>query len=191
MKIAFIFCLLALAVVAGVESFESKATPVADVQKALPEMVRSADCMLVDFHESTVEVRDPEQLAKFQLLFRGIAYEQRDYCMCISYPQIHVYRGDKELFQLSVHHGGKLRFAGSEISGDYWVGEVVGSAVVAFALSNKQAAHPKSPLPVAPVSRVEIPKADIPPNKALVPTVMPVTPAADAPVAPATTAAHL
>jgi hypothetical protein len=38
---------------------------------------------------------------------------------------------------------------------------------------------------------VKIFKTKNPPNKALVPTVMSVTPAADAPVAPATTAAHL
>jgi len=106
-------------------------------------------------------VKDRKWIEDFGHILAGGSYRSRLHVFAVSDPLCFVDRDGKCLLSVAVLPGNTLRLNGEDYEVDPDTAGKIGY------LLNKV------------------------PNKALVPTVMSVTPAADAPVAPATTAAHL
>ena len=117
--------------------------------KAFAGLVRSTDEVKVEFFSKSgkeeVRFTDPVWLEKLAAVLAGSSYSEQSHCFCISYPQIRLFRKDKEILVLSIHHNVKLRGYSQTVSGDFLVGESVGSAVVN--LANEKRGADRLPVP--------------------------------------------
>ena len=107
----------------------------------LASLVREADSVVVAFYVPTgkeeVTFSDREWLGRLADVLEHSSYQPKDHCLCISYPQIRLYRGKDKTGMLSVHHGEKLRAYTNAVSGDFFVGAAVGKAIVDLAMEKK------------------------------------------------------
>lgn len=149
MRLIFLaYCSLAIAV----SAFETSSA--GSVGKQLTESARRADAVTIEFYTLSgmeeVTFSEPEWLDQLARILEASAYSRRGHCMCISYPQIHLYRKNEKIGTLSVHHGEKLRAYVGSVSGDFFVGEKVGHAIQDLAIGKRR---PKAAEPAPGVAK--------------------------------------
>jgi hypothetical protein len=187
-----ILALFATAAVVGRAGIPSMKSEPLDRAK-LDTILEQTDGALVSYFDpelkSPVQVDDKEWLDKIRSYLRQLDGTPTSPHFCISNESgITLFSPEKRL--LSIYWRDDEQIV---LNADDWVVELKVKKddhenFKALCALKKENREDKS----RPISKVQIEVEKIQlPNKALVPTVMSVTPAADAPVAPATTAAHL
>jgi hypothetical protein len=110
--------------------------------KQLAESVLNADSVTIEFYSRSgkeeVTFSDSAWLYQLSRILEDASYSPRSHCLCISFPQIRLSRKNEKIGSLSVHHGEKLRAYVGGVSGDFFVGEKVGRAILDLANEKKE-----------------------------------------------------
>jgi len=132
--------LLALAFIGGL-LIASAGIGATSPAKHLAAVAREADSVVIEFYTSAgreeVAFADKPWLERLAGILERSSYVPQSHCLCISYPQIRLYRNKELTGTLSVHHGTKLRAYAGSVSGDFTVGAQVGQEIAGLAKERK------------------------------------------------------
>ncbi|MBL9190414.1 MAG: hypothetical protein JNK23_23240 [Opitutaceae bacterium] len=134
----FAWCLM-LVFCTCIRSFAASHSSPAD---ELTRLARDADIFVIEFYADSTKKKiiavDKTWILRLAQALQVIEYEPGSYCFCISYPIVHLYRGDERLLTFSVHHGDRLRFKTSDdVNHDFIIGPAAGKHLVSLALERK------------------------------------------------------
>ncbi len=139
MRFSTFFALFAVACISLVHGDNASQT----IAGQLSQITHKADSVTVvylsDLKEAEFTFVDKEWILRLAAILEKTTYEKQEHCFCITYPNISLNAKDDVICRLSVHHGEKLRANGGIVSGDFFIGEEAGSAIVKLIQEKKRA----------------------------------------------------
>lgn len=141
MKTHLLPLLLGIALLAGdaVAGMTGKPKPPAelvDVAKPLAQLVREADGVMIQYGDgkdmSLALFEDAAWRERVAKLLENGKFEPKSHCFCISTPKVQLVVKDRVVLRMSVHHGENLRAYGDGISGDFFTGKELCTALLAL-----------------------------------------------------------
>lgn len=137
--------LTTVAVDAGLDASKPHAVGVTAAE--LAEDIRQAERIVIVFREGEklqvvrdALVEDPAWVERLNAVIAAGPLLDRPYCFCISTPEMEIYRRDRPVLRLTLHHETKLRLSG-RLRGDFDIGAERRKAILDLILEHKSNAR--------------------------------------------------